>query len=217
MKKNQWPLAAAAYHALNEPESLDCAINLVGAMHEVGLLANSKASVLRAWTHEQEAWAERCFERLLVSNNDADFWALAALLGMNIGQIVPVIKMAKLNLVAMTEADSFKQGQLHHATLVGQISNTGGAHPSWVRVLEIAWAVKGKEVVSASRWRAITLEEGGAAPFGRWGRGHGTHHLTACAPFGCWRTPNDTFDSKNDCFVNPATTALSALPGADKN
>ena len=49
VEKGQWALVAALDSLMLDPTQLDARINVLGALHEVGLLANSLAFYWEEW------------------------------------------------------------------------------------------------------------------------------------------------------------------------
>jgi hypothetical protein len=216
IEKNQWALAAAATAALANEDSLDARINVIGAIHEVGLLKNSAAPYL-AWRRDQAEWCRRCLARLCQKGNDHDYWALAALLGTEIDKLRPLLAEAGLGLLGLHWSQMKDDRKTHVATLVHEVSDASlsghGEHgqPTWSRVLELGWVAKTGELVDVSRWRAVILETSGAGKHGIHGAGWGTHFLRACSPYGCWRAAGEQFAVEAQWLIDPATTKLGKM------
>src|SRR5436190_7230063 len=101
----RWPVAAAAAVALADETSLDNQINVVGALHESGMLRNQVAPFWQAWRKSEPAWAARCLERL--AHGDRDYWALAALLGISIKQTHSTFNQAGYQVTSVRSCPQF--------------------------------------------------------------------------------------------------------------
>ena len=195
--KGQWALAAAATHALAN-DSVDAHINVLGAMHEVGLLKNSAAPFAKVWRADP-AFVPTCVARLAAPDADADYWALAALLGLPVTDIAPVVARAGFELQSLTLIPAFKDPALHLATLAPR--GNPAMPVTLAPVLEIAWHTKSGELLDVSRWRAVVLSESAGAAPQRSGKGWGSLFMRAKLPYGCWRM--------KDCeFVREASALL---------
>ena len=187
--KGQWALAAAASRASSLPDAVDEHINVLGAMHEVGLLKNSFAPFAKAWREPApQAFAAACARRLI--SGDSDHWALAALLGLHITDVAPVFMKTGFELLATSHIAAFKDPELHIATLAMR----NPAMPETLAPLvELGWNAKTGELHDVSRWRAVILrDKQGAAPQLS-GEGFGSYFLRAKLPYGCWRILDDSF------------------------
>src|SRR2546426_10786095 len=80
----RWPVAAAAAVALADEASLDNQINVVGELHESGMLRNQVAPFWQAWRKSEPSWGARCLEQ--VARGARDDSARAAVLGNSIMQ-----------------------------------------------------------------------------------------------------------------------------------
>lgn len=198
--KGRWALAAAATRA-STSDTVDDHINVLGAMHEVGLLKNSMAPFAKVWRADPAAFAAACVKRL--DNGDADYWALAALLGLGIAEVAPVFIAAGFELLAVTRVPAFKDPELHVATL----ARRQAASPEVLTSpIDLGWHARTGELLDVSRWRAIVLEEhAGAAPQLS-GSGFGSCYMRAKLPFGCWRLLHDKFSLDADAAVPPDAT-----------
>lgn len=199
--KGRWALAAAATRA-STSDTVDDHINVLGAMHEVGLLKNSFAPFAKIWRADTAAFAAACVARL--DKGDADYWALAALLGLNVADVAPVLVGAGFELLAVTRVPAFKDPELHVATL----ARRQAASPEVLASpIDLGWNAKTGELLDVSRWRAIVLEEcAGVAPQLS-GSGFGSYYMRAKLPFGCWRLLHDQFSLDADAAV-PADATL---------
>lgn len=198
--KGRWALAAAATRA-STSDTVDDHINVLGAMHEVGLLKNSLAPFAKIWRADTAAFAAACVARL--DKGDADYWALAALLGLNVADVAPVLVGAGFELLAVTRVPAFKDPELHLATL----ARRQAASPEVLTSpIDLGWNAKTGELLDVSRWRAIVLEEcAGVAPQLS-GSGFGSYYMRAKLPFGCWRLLHDKFSLDADAAVPPDAT-----------
>lgn len=198
--KGRWALAAAAARAASS-DTVDDHINVLGAMHEVGLLKNSMAPFAKAWRADAPAFTAACVARL--EHGDADYWALAALLGLQIADVGPQFIGAGFELLAITRIPAFKDPELHVATLARR-------QPASPEVLtapvDLGWNAKTGELLDVSRWRAIVLEQhAGTAPQLS-GSGFGSYYMRAKLPYGCWRLLHDKFTLDADAAVAPDAT-----------
>ncbi|MGJ7557644.1 hypothetical protein ACSFBI_26945 [Variovorax sp. RB3P1] len=193
--KGRWALAAAATRA-STSDTVDDHINVLGAMHEVGLLKNSFAPFAKVWRADTAAFAAACVARL--DKGDADYWALAALLGLNVADVAPVLVGAGFELLAVTRVPAFKDPELHVATL----ARRQAASPEVLTSpIDLGWNAKTGELLDVSRWRAVVLEEcTGVAPQLS-GSGFGSYYMRAKLPFGCWRLLHDKFSLDADAAV----------------
>src|SRR5262245_28949565 len=114
-KDGRWPLAAAAAASLADESSLDNQINVVGAMHESGMLRNQIAPFWQTWRKSEGAWTARCLERL--QRGDRDYWALASLLGVNIKAAGPILKQAGYQASSVRSCAGFDKAPTHVAVL----------------------------------------------------------------------------------------------------
>ncbi|MGK5013484.1 hypothetical protein [Janthinobacterium sp. MDB2-8] len=151
MAKGEHAVAAAAAHLLQDIDSIDRQINLVGALHEVGYLQNSLKPYWHAFRADESAWIERCLARLVMS--DHDYWALAALLGCD-GPATVGIAMAKgFKSAATRQYERFDKPDVHVDTLyltgVGRV-----LHP----ILEVGYDTKEMINVDVGRARALSLD-----------------------------------------------------------
>jgi hypothetical protein len=198
--KGRWALAAAATRA-SVNDTVDDHINVLGAMHEVGLLKNSLAPFAKVWRADASAFAAACATRL--DKGDADYWALAALLGMGVADVAPVFIGMGFELLAITRIPAFKDPELHVATL----ARRQAASPEVLTApVDLGWNAKTGELLDVSRWRAIVLEEHTGAPPQLSGSGFGSYYMRAKLPFGCWRLLHDKFSLDANAAVLPEAT-----------
>jgi hypothetical protein len=195
-EKGQWALAAAATHAMNN-DTVNDHINVLGAMHEVGLLKNSFAPFTKVWREsDTAAFTASCVQRLITG--DADYWALAALLGLNISDVAPVFINAGFELLAIYRIAAFKDPELHVAAL----ARRNAVMPETLApLIELGWNAKTGELHDVNRWRAVILETlVGAAPK-LTGYGFGSYFMRAKLPHGCWRILDDNFKLNSEMAV----------------
>jgi len=187
-EKGQWQLAAAVDLALGN-DTVDNHINVLGAMHEVGLLKNSFAPFAKAWREADiTAFTAACLQRLIAG--DADYWALAALLGISIADAAPVFTHADFELLAISRIPAFKDPELHVAAL----ARRNAAMPETLApLIELGWNAKTGELYDVCRWRAVILEtlQGEAPQLS--GQGFGSYYMRAKLPYGCWRLLAEDF------------------------
>jgi hypothetical protein len=198
--KGRWALAAAAARA-SSSDTVDDHINVLGAMHEAGLLKNSMAPFAKAWRGDTSTFAAACVARL--DHGDADYWALAALLGMRIAEVGPVFVGAGFELLAITRIPAFKEPELHVATF----ARRQPASPAVLTApVELGWHAKTGELLDVSRWRAIVLEQSAGVAPRLSGSGFGSYFMRARLPFGCWRLLHDKFSLDADAAVAAEST-----------
>ena len=208
VEKGHWALAAALDSLLLDPVCVDARINVLGAMHEVGLLANSLAPYWNDWRSaeaDQGLWAERCLDRL--HDHDADYWAVAGLLAMPLTAVTSALAQRSYQLVCVRHANTYRDGGWHIATFAGKHQGRVMAP-----VIELGWDDE-QNLVEASRWRAVILEgedEKAASGGGMttW-QGSGSYFLRAKLPYGCWRIHDEPFVVKDEWLVPQAETALA--------
>ena len=202
-EKGHWALAAAATQALSST-TMDDHINVLGAMHEVGLLKNSFAPFTKAWREaDNTAFVAACVQRLITG--DADYWALAALLGLHISDVVPVFKKVGFELLATYRIAAFKDPELHVAALA---RHNAVMPETLAPLIELGWNAKTGELYDVNRWRAVILEriEGDAPQLT--GQGFGSYFMRAKLPHGCWRILDDSFELKAELAVPKEQTLL---------
>lgn len=207
IQKGHWPVVASVANLQLATESVDTKINLVGAMHEVGLLSNSLAPYWAAWrstTNEADAWASRCIDRLHVT--DSDYWAAAGLLNLPLTSIKNALASRGYELLAIRFAESFKEGRWHIATFCGA-HNDAVISP----VVEIGWS-KANLINEVTRWRAVVLKEQSMSSGSLVGRGFGSYYIRAKLPYGCWRIHEDSFELKQDWIVPKSQTPMADYP-----
>lgn len=188
----QWQLAAAAHLAMSDETNLDLRINVVGAMHEVGLLRNRIAPFWEAWRTEANIWVKRCLERL--QKSDHDYWAVAALLGLDIRQLNPVFLTAGYSLFSLWFAQRFDKPQVHVAVYAPANAAPMMGRTTLAPAFEIGWDSKSGEVVDSARWRAIIFEEGQKVGDSHTGKGFGSYCYRAVLPHGAWRGVDQSYE-----------------------
>lgn len=206
-EKGHWALAAAFDSLLQDPSSLDAKINVLGAMHEVGLLSNSLAPYWSEWrpaAADADAWAGRCLDRLQAG--DFDYWALAALLALPLDAVRRALAQRNFKLLGIRFASSYKDGQWLIATFAGKHQGTVIAP-----VIEIGWGAD-LTVFEASRWRAVILKEQSETSGSLIGHGSGSYFMRAKLPYGCWRVHDEPFALKEEWTVNRSETPLADYP-----
>jgi hypothetical protein len=204
-QENHWALAAAAAMALADESNIDNQINVIGAMHESGMLRNQLAALWQTWRKSEATWSTRCLERL--AHGDRDYWALAGLLGMSIKQAGPVFKKAGYLITSVRSCTEFDRAKTHIAVLtkpslaISGVDDDDDGSAIWAPVLEIGWDSKSGEVVEAGRWRAIIIEKLEKVGGSLLGQGKGTYFMRAVLPHGCWRVENADFEVAREALV----------------
>lgn len=203
-ENGHWPLMCALTVALGDESTIDHRINVIGAMHEVGLLRNSMQPLWAGWRTDAaaKAWADRCIERLLVS--DHDYWALTGLLGLPLMVVRAALTQSQFSLLSVRFAKPLKGNELHIATLSRTRSDRVIAP-----VLEVGWDTATGEVQDMSRWRAVILEQHADHGGNLVGHGNGSYFIRATLPHGGWRIVADEFRLQADWCV-PREQSLMA-------
>lgn len=198
VEKGHWQVVATATALMSDEESLDARINLVGSLHEVGLLSNSLEPYWSAWRSSAEdelMWIGRCLDRL--ASADADYWALAGLLGVRLQPLRECLATRRYKLLNVRFAESHKDGRWQIGTFClnynPEISRT------ILPVLELGWSEGA--LSEAGRWRAVILDEQRQLPDGLVGRGSGSYFMRAKLPYGCWRVHHDTLEFKDEWLI----------------
>ena len=204
-EKGHWALAAAAAQALSN-DTVDSHINVLGARHEVGLLKNSITPFSKAWQkNDTIAFVSACVQRLMTG--DADYWALAALLGLNISDVAPVFTGSDFELLAISRIAAFKDPELHVAAL----ARRNPAMPETLAPLvELGWNAKTGELYDVSRWRAVILETFQGTTPQLSGHGFGSYYMRAKLPHGCWRILHDNFKLDEEMMMLQGQTLWSS-------
>ena len=181
MAKGEHAVAAAAAHLVQDIDSMDRQINLVGALHEVGYLQNSLKPHWNAFRADEPAWIERCLTRLLTA--DHDYWALAALLGCD-GPATIGIAMGKgFKSAATRQYERFDKPDVHVDTLY--FSGMGKVlHP----ILEVGYDTREMINIDVGRARALSLENQQWQPGEPLGTGGLSLSMQAKLPHGAWRS-----------------------------
>ena len=199
----RWPVAAAAAVALADEASLDNQINVVGALHESGMLRNQVAPFWQAWRKSEPAWAARCLERL--ARGDRDYWALAALLGISIKQTHSTFNQAGYQVTSVRSCPAFGKPATQIAVLTRPSQPTPGGgvgNQVWAPVLEIGGDLQSGEVVDVGRWRAIIIEKFEKVGGSMLGEGQGTYFMRAVLPHGSWRVESAKFEIARESVVS---------------
>lgn len=185
VKLGQWPLAAAAFAAMHDESNLDLQINVVGAIHEAGLLKNVAQPYLTAWrTPNPTAWASRCIERL--RGSDHDLWALISLLGLTVAEVSPALSKFKKY--------SVRPGQtLRNNTWIAMFSDSK-VDEVMTCVLELGCDARTGALVDVARCRAIHFDTHRFSNGVLSGRGYGNVFMRATAPYGIVVTPTVDFE-----------------------
>lgn len=185
MAKGEHAVAAAAAHLLQDIDSIDRQINLVGALHEVGYLQNSLKPYWNAFRADEPAWIVRCLARLVIA--DHDYWALAALLGCD-GPATIGIAMGKgFKSAATRQYERFDKPAVHVDTLY--LSGMGRVlHP----ILEVGYDTREMINVDVGRARALSIDN--QLDTAQWqpgdplGTGGLSLSMQAKLPHGAWRS-----------------------------
>ena len=200
-EKGHWSLVAAAARATHS-DTVDDRINVIGAMHEVGLLKNSVAPFSKTWREgDATGFSAGCVRRLV--SGDADYWALAALLGVHVSDAASAFLQAGFELLAMRKSTAFKDPELHVATLA---LRNPAMQDTLAPLIELGWVVKTGELYDVSRWRAVILKAStGVAPNLK-GKGFGSYFMRAKLPYGSWRIQDESYALESDDGLQKETT-----------
>jgi hypothetical protein len=210
-EKGHWQVATTAQVLLTAEDSLDAQINLIGSMHEVGLLSNSLDPYWKLWraTDENEAnWINRCLQRL--HSADADYWALAGLLSVRVEALKNSLSTHQYKLLSVRFANSYKDGQWQIGTFYLNYNPNLEQSRVIAPVLELGWS-EGL-IVEASRWRAVVLNEQKALPDGLAAQGSGSYFMRAKLPYGCWRIHDEPLELKEEWLVPLKDTPFCDYP-----
>jgi hypothetical protein len=200
----QWPLAAAAQQALAQESNLDFQINVVGALHEAGSLRNRMEPYWQVWRKDESAWTRRCVERL--QSSDRDYWAVAALLGVDICKAWPVFKAAGYVVKSVRAVPPLVTPPTHFLTLA--LAKPGGSDRIWAPAFELGWDTKTGEITDAARWRAILFDETSKSGASIIGKGSGSNFLRAALPHGSWRVASMEVDLVPEAVIPIEKTIL---------
>ncbi|MET1076858.1 MAG: hypothetical protein ABWY06_02445 [Pseudomonas sp.] len=178
--EGQFAVSATAFQLLAQPNSLDNQINLIGALHELGTLPNSLAPFWKALRNDEAAWIARCLARLLSA--DADYWALAALLGCGGQAVLARAKSLGFTPLATQRHQRYDKPDLQLQTLF--LGHTGRVlHP----LLEVGHDSKTEAVVDIARARSLILHNQHWQPGQVAGAGSLSCFMRATLPHGAWR------------------------------
>ena len=148
-------------------------------------------------------WIGRCLDRL--ASADADYWALAGLLGVRLQPLRECLATRRYKLLNVRFAESHKDGRWQIGTFClnynPEISRT------ILPVLELGWSEGA--LSEAGRWRAVILDEQRQLPDGLVGRGSGSYFMRAKLPYGCWRVHHDTLEFKDEWLIPLRDTPFS--------
>jgi hypothetical protein len=200
----RWSLAAAVHQALGEESNLDYQINVVGALHETGSLRNVLEPFWKLWRKDDSAWTARCVERL--RSSDRDYWAVAALLGIDIRKALPVFKSAGYVIQSVRAVPPMVSPLTHFLTLA--LAKAGTSQDLWAPAVELGWDAKSGVITDAARWRAILFDEISKTGASATGKGSGTNFLRAVLPHGSWRLANMDFELAPEAVIPIEKTIL---------
>jgi hypothetical protein len=198
-----WPLASASHAALANGSSLDLQINVVGSIHECGMLRNRLEPFWQLWRKDDVAWTSRCVERL--RSSDRDYWAVASLLGMNIRQVWPVLKKAGYVIKSVRACPPLVTPLTHFITV--SLTKTA-SEDLWAPVFELGWEAKSGEIIDSARWRAIIFDELKKKGASIIGKADGTNFLRAALPHGSWRVVSAEFELVEEAVIPIEKTVL---------
>ena len=210
-EKGHWQVVSTASALMLDETSLDARINLVGSLHEVGLLSNSLEPYWSVWrlNHDDELmWIGRCLDRL--HSSDADYWALAGLLGVGVQPLRECLASRGYKLLNVRFADSYKDGRWQIGTFCLKHNPNPEISRAISPVLELGWS--DGCVSEAGRWRAVILDEQRQLANGLVGRGSGSYFMRAKLPYGCWRIHHENLEMKDEWLVPLHETPFADYP-----
>ncbi len=202
-------LSAAADQALAAPEDVDRRINVVGAMHEVGMLRNSLGPLWTLLRPDERAWSRRCMQRL--KDKDYDYWAVAALLGCGALGVLKEAVAAGFTAWSSRYYERYDHPRVHVANLSRRVE--GGVRAP---VLELGWDSQSCELVDCSRYRAVLMESSRVVKGSVVGKGSFSCGLTAKLPHGSWRVHGDAFRLEPEWVVPMGDSLLAQVEGAGR-
>ena len=182
-KQGHHPLALAAAAVAAQSDDLDLRINLVGALHECGKLRNVLEPFWRAWRSDQAVWLARAAERL--QSGDADYWAVASLLGTSLEAAVAEFAARGLTIACVRHAGAPFSPLLKVVTLAPARQH---GERLWAPVIELGEDPKRSEIVDAVRCRAVIFKSQEQIGSHVVGAGNASNYLRAALPHGAWRS-----------------------------
>jgi hypothetical protein len=171
-------------------------------MHETGSLRNALEPFWKLWRKDGSAWTARCVERL--QSSDRDYWAIAALLGIDIREVWPVFKTAGYRVKSVRAVPPLVSPLTHFLTL----AKAGSSDDLWAPAVELGWDAKSGVITDAARWRAILFDEISRTGASATGKGSGTNFLRAALPHGSWRLANMEFELVAEAVIPIEKTVL---------
>jgi hypothetical protein len=195
-KDGHFALALAASAAAAGPDELDHQLNLVGALHEVHKLPNSLAPYWLAFRRDESAWIERAVVRL--RDHDADYWALASLLGSSAKTCFQVLGKQGYAQASLRWSESFKGPKVHTAVWVPAAKLMSDL---WAPVFEIGFDPESFVVLDAARLRAVHFSELTRIEGNAVGKGSGSYFMRAGLPHGSWRMVSAAFELNAEHLV----------------
>jgi len=188
---DQWAVELCARHLLDDIESVDAQINLIGALHEAGCLKNVIKPYWDAFRANPQEWAARCIVRLR-KEQDHDYWAVASLLGLPKESVEAALAEQQYQRITIRRWIRMKGPALHIATY-SPSRNLSEAQRVLAPVIEIGSDEKSGDILDVTRWRAIIIKEQNLEKGLFWGSGFGSYCLQARLPYGVWRIPDEKF------------------------
>lgn len=183
LAQGQYPLAAAAAHLLADATDINRQINLVGALHEVGLLQNSLSPYWKEFRTNELPWVESCISRLV--STDHDYWALAALLGCNGPKVIEAALRVGFKSADLRSYERYDKPDVHMSMLY--LNSTGKVLRP---ILEIGYDLASLVTVDVGRARALCLDDEDWKPNEPIRTGWLSLSMQAKLPHGAWRSVN---------------------------
>lgn len=191
-QSGRFALAAAASDFLQDVQDIDRKINLIGALHETGSLKNSLAPYWQALRSDEKQWIARCLARL--KSGDADYWALAALLGCEQGMVQEAAQALGWQVLSRWSPEPKSQKALRFVLLhyPNDLPDVGLQTKLFSAVLELG-AAADNLLQDVSRARALSMNNAGFYEGLLHGSGSLSYTMTAKLPQGAWRSESVHF------------------------
>jgi hypothetical protein len=139
-------------------------------------------------------------------SSDYDYWAVAALLGMDIRKAWPVFKTAGYVVKSVRAVPPLVSPLTHYLTLA--LTKEGGSKDLWAPAIELGWDAKTGGITDAARWRAILFDKMSKSGASVVGKGSGSNFLRAALPHGSWRVASMDFELVAEAVIPIEKTIL---------
>lgn len=198
-KDGHFPVALAAQACAAAPDQLDHQLNLIGALHEMHKLPNSLVPYWQAFRRNESAWIDRVVVRL--RDHDADYWALASLLGVSAKTCFQVLAKHGYAQASLRWAERHKGPKIHIAVWAPEADLKSDL---WAPVFELGFDPKSFAVLDAARLRAVHFDKLKRVDGNAVGKGSGSNFMRAELPHGSWRMVSSDFELEAESLL-PAT------------